>query len=250
MRGNFKQESLEYVLNIQGESWKQGDFLAGNLIIKNNGNKEIKVSEPTVLLAYGDNRKIKAKKAKAFQTIAEQSFTYDKNLAVGEECRFSWRFHLDTNCSITDNAGSLYVLCGTDMHLQLNVETVGILAFFLEIFENFFRFKVKALKNKQGFIEAKMSSPNSKDMGAIEQLKMLMRINNEDGQDNLQFKYKFKVNKLAYQHGNVSAIKVELDLEQNLTPKQYTMFGGVPDQDLIIKAINEIMDEVKKKTKF
>jgi len=37
MKGTFFQKPLELELNIEGESWKQGDSVYGNLVVKNHG---------------------------------------------------------------------------------------------------------------------------------------------------------------------------------------------------------------------
>ena len=51
-----------------------------------------------------------------------------------------------------------------------------ILDSFLEIFVNFYRFKVKEKKEKNGFIEVKLLPPNAKEFLSMDNLLCQMRI--------------------------------------------------------------------------
>jgi hypothetical protein len=66
----------------------------------------------------------------------------------------------------------------------------------------------------------------------------------------LDIKYIFKLKKLAYDEGSVSAKSEKKNFEQRLTKRQHTAFGDSPNQDGIMKAINEILDQIKSKSLF
>lgn len=242
MKGTFFQKPLEYGLEIQGESWKQGDKVSGTLSVKDHGGGDL--SKVGVSLAMVDMKKFKAKDPKGVQILTHIPNNGTESL--------DWEFQLAADSPITEKANSLYILCGDQEkpfeggHLQLQVDPVATLSNFLEIFENFFRFKVKGLKNKKGWVEAKMASPGSRELGAVEQLLLHMKMNGED----LELKYQFKVKKLAYAETGVEAKSVKMDFEQVLGPKQYKMFGDAPNQDGMMKAISEIIDQIKGSTTY
>jgi len=69
MKGTFFNKSLEFKLNVNGESWFQGDTISGTLWVKNHSNLEIKLSELSVFIAYGSTKKVQAKDKNAFTNL-------------------------------------------------------------------------------------------------------------------------------------------------------------------------------------
>ncbi len=252
MKGTFFQQPLEFSLDIQGESWMQGQEIKGNLIIRNHGADDVDLSHYGVTLAHTDAKKLKAKNEKAFSNKEKHPFPNGTKLSPSEEKNLEWQFTLSSDCPITEKSSSPYIFCGNheDLfeggHLELQVDPIEILSKYIEIFENFFRFKRKTLKNKKGFIDVAYTCPGGKDMGQIEKLNQQLRI--IDGR--LQINWLFKLNKLGYDEGRVVEEKVEKVYEQTLESKQYSIYGDSPNQDGIIASINEILDQAKKKDIF
>ncbi len=253
MKGTFFQKPLEFGLVIHGESWQQGDHIKGSLIVKNHGPENLDLSATGITLALGNLKKYKAKDPEAFTILGETFFNEGVLVDMGEERTLDWDFQLANDCAITEKTSSLFIICGEkddyfgggQMQLQINPE--NSLTQFLEIFKNFFKFQVKAIKNKNGFIEAKMVAPDSKELGAVEQLMLNMRMNGDD----MDLKYTFKVNRVSYgAAGEISAKAKKEEYSQSLKPKQFRLFGDAPNQDGIIEAIGEVIEQVKTKSAF
>ncbi len=246
MKGTMFQRPLELNLEAYGETWEQGQAIKGSLRIKNHSQDEIKIDSLNVKLAYGVLRKVKAKDQKAFKILSDFVCAEKFSIGAGQEESYDWEFKLDINAPITDTIGSLYIIYGANEDLlscgflQLNIELKKILNEYLQIFENFFRYKIGPKKYKKGVSEVKMIPPKSKKMGAVDSLLCQMKIENE----NLHVKYIFKTNKLNASQGSVKILKVQKEFEHTLTPKQYLFFGGSPNQDVIKEEIGEILKKV------
>jgi len=117
---------------------------------------------------------------------------------------------------------------------------------FLDFFGKFYRFNLKGIKSKEGYIEARLVPPSSREFTTVDGLKCLLRILEK----NLEIKYSFDVKVLDFAGGSTNLIKKKMEFEQVLTPKEYLIFGDTPNQDGIIKAIGEILEQVKSKTTF
>lgn len=252
MKGTFFQQPLEFSLDITGEAWQQGETIKGNLIVRNHGSDEIDLSNIGVTLALTNARKFKARNDKAFAIDATSPFPEGTKLSSSSEQSLEWSFPLSSSCPITEKASSLFIYCGSQDnlfdggHLELQIEPIDVLSKYIEIFENFFRFKRKTLKNKAGYIDVTYTCPGGKDLSQIEKLNQHMRV--VDGK--LEVKWLFVLNKLGYKDGNVVEEKEDRVFEQLLEPKQYKMFGDSPNQDGIITSINEVLDQAKKKNIF
>lgn len=252
MKGTFFQQPLEFSLDIQGESWQQGQKVKGNLIIRNHGGEEVDLSHYGVTLALTDAKKFKDKNEKAFTVNGKVPFPAGTKLAGSGEENMEWEFDLSSDCPISEKSKALHVFCGNQEdlfeggHLELNIEPIEIISKYVEIFENFFRFKRKSLKNKKGFIDIQYTCPGGKELGQVDKLNQHVRIVD----DKLEIKWIFKINKLGYQQGEVVKEKEDRSFDQLLESKQYKMFGDSPNQDGIIASINEVLDQVKKKSVF
>jgi hypothetical protein len=249
MKGTFFQKPLEFALVITGESWKQGEAISGSLVAKNHSNEEVSLENIGVQLAYGDHKKIKGRKDKAFLISQKELFTEASLDAAGEKT-LEWSFQLPSDCEISTKAGTYYLLCGNEDTpfegglMELAIEPLVVIKNFLELFENFYRFKVKEIKNKKGLLEVKMEAPKSKQFGAIDKLMLEMNMK----EDALVLKYIFTAQRLSYESGMVQAKAVQLEFDQVLEKKEHTLYKESPNQDVILKALLSILEQVKSKT--
>lgn len=252
MKGTFFQKPIEYNIEVLGESWNQGGKVSGTLIVRNHGTDPVELKGKGVSLCLTDAKKFKAKDPAGITPIETKEYSTDLTVSPGSEESLEFEFQLEKDCAVTEKASSLYVNCGeledpfTGGHLQLDVKPIGVINNYLEILENFFKFKVKAIKNKKGFIDVKLVAPDSKELGAVEQLNLNLAVSGDD----LNIKYIFKLKKLAYDEGSVSAKSEKKQFEQTLGKRQHTAFGDSPNQDGIMKAINEILNQIKSKSLF
>lgn len=252
MKGTFFEQPLEYSVETTGESWLQGQKIKGSFIVRNHGGDEKNLSQMGVTLALTDSKKFKAKNEKAFSLKETVVFPKDTKLSASGEQLLEWEFSLKDDCPITEKSSSLYLLCGDTTtpfsggHLELKIEPIEMITRYIEIFENFFRFKTKSLKNKKGFIDVQYACPGGKELGQIAKLNQQIRI----VENKLEINWLFGLNKLGYKDGNVVENKEEKLIEQVLEAKQYKIFGDSPNQDGILQSINEILDQVKKRDIF
>lgn len=251
MRGTFFQKPFEYSFDITGERWKQGETIKGICTLKNHGAESISLKDYVLAIAFADHKKVKAKDPKAFQIVSQFPISVETVAQTGEQS-IDFSMELKSNDPISENTKGMYFVCGPASNLfeggmlELPVEPIQIISEFLELFKRFFRFELKALKNKKGFIEAKMLPPGSKDLGAVEQLMLLLKLEDEK----LILKYQFKVKKLTYDTGDVKAASQKMDIDSVLEKSQYSAFGGSLNQDGIQQAINEVLEQVKRKTTY
>lgn len=251
MKGIFFAKPLEFKLEIEGEKWFQGENIKTQLLIQNHQGEQIGLKNFGLILAQGDNKKVKSKTAGAFKIISS-SLSAEIQIPANGSTGLSHTFTLDSNCAISEGNTSLYMLCGsTDdlgsaQHLQLTIIPQKCISAFLEIFENFYRFKSKSMKNKKNILEVKMQAPASKEYAAIEQLLLNIKV----VEQSMNIEFLFKVKKLSYLAEGVAATNQELPFSLNLTRQEYESFAGAPNQAVILKKLEEILSEVKKKTLY
>jgi len=249
MKGTFFQKPLEYNLEVTGESWSQGDNVKGELIIKNHDSSKLDISNIGCHLCFVDIKKMKAKNEKAFTFIESIVCSENDKLSSDEPVELKFDFKLKSDCQITDTGSSLYILCGDKNApfegglLQLNIKPVKAILGFVETFENFFRFKFKPFKNKKDAIEAKVVAPTSKEWSSIQQINLKMRMVDSS----LELSYLFKVKKISYDSAVMETKDTKIEIKKTLTKKEHSMFGDMPNQDGIMKSINEVLEEVKVK---
>ncbi len=246
MKAVLFDKPLEYNLHIEGESWKQGEKIKGNIKVKNHINDKLTLQNFNAFLAIGDIKKIKNKDNKGYKIINIIDYNPTINLDPTSETSLDFEFQLETNCEITQKNSSLYIICGSkenlanSIQLQLNILPIDTISSYFEILENFYRFKVKSLKNKKDYIEATIQTPNTKELGGVQKCSLLIKVNNK----NLELVYQYKLKKLSYENGSVETKDINLDIDQILEPKQYEMYGA-PNQDGIRKSIDEMILKVK-----
>ncbi|MEK6579332.1 MAG: hypothetical protein AABZ55_08920, partial [Bdellovibrionota bacterium] len=113
MKGIFFKYPLEFQLHVDGETWKQGDFIQGRLIVKNRGAAPVSLNSIQVQLALGELKKVRAKSEHAFKAIETAPLKTSENLIPEKEYSLEWKFKTDRNCPISDASSSLFLLYGS-----------------------------------------------------------------------------------------------------------------------------------------
>ncbi|RLA61029.1 MAG: hypothetical protein DRQ89_11935 [Epsilonproteobacteria bacterium] len=246
MKGTFFQRPLELTLNINGESWKQGDTINGNLSVKNHGTESVSLKDFGVILSFGAVKKIKIKDPKAFTFLGEQIFKVSE-ITGGSEIELPFSFSLAEDAPISEKSAAFYILCGykekpfENGMLEVHVLPCEIITNLFQVFENLLRFKVKALKNKKDCIEATITVPTGKEYSSVQQLKVLVKMTG----DKLNIDFNFKLKKISFENGVMSTKDETLQVKRLLTPKEYLIYGDAFNQDKVFKLLQEVIEDVK-----
>ena len=246
MRGTFFVSGVEIVLEIQGESWQQGEEILVSGEVKGHG-KSIDLNDWSLRLIMADQRKVKKKDPKAFTLLQELSW---KDIELKEDYSFEHKFVLIKNTAISDGTHTLALQAGPSSVpydcglLYLSIKPWKPIELILELFENFQRFKLKSLKNKLKKLEAKMSAPKTTELGAVDGLDLLI----ERIEGGLGLHFTFNVKKLAYGPNGVEAKKAKIVLEKELIGKDLFSFGDTLNQENILKVFEDIIEQIKTKS--
>ncbi len=227
------KNGMQFSCSLKGESWRQGSCI--------NGLLEISSKEVTgrVVLALGTKKKITKRDPKAYTIIDAKEFE------LGND-NMSFEFSLTKDCSVAET----YLLFGSgeDLfeygNLLLSIEPSEIIEGYLNILNLFYKFKTKKIKsNKNGFIEASVTVPPSKEYANIVSLKILLKLVD----DKLVVVYDVVINKVKFEFGITQVVKDKMIIEKDLTAKEYLIYGNSINQDLIKESIGEVIEQIKKK---
>jgi hypothetical protein len=230
MKGIFFQKPLEYSLNVNGETWKQGDPITGSLVVKSHAS-DVLAPSAQVHLAYGHLKKAHAKDPKAFEILASASAGPD------------WKFETDRNAAITDSVHSLFILYGSgdDLskygHLQLVVKPYWVIEEFIKELGVGFRFVVKSLKSSKGLLEAKVAPPTSRSFAAVEQAILSFRFEG----DLLEVGATFNLKKIEATAASVDVKKEKREVQKNYRPIDYLTSSGRFNHERMEEAIRDIL---------
>jgi hypothetical protein len=236
MKGIFFQKPLEYSLNITGETWKQGDDIAGTLNVKSHA-PGAEVPAAKVHLAYGHLKKAHAKDPKAFVILQSA-------LANPE-----WKFQTDRNAPITDTTHSLFILYGsgddlsTYGHIQLTMKPYWIIDEFLKELQVGFRFVVKTMKSNKGALDVKVAPPDSRAFAALEQAILSFSFEGEL----LNISASFDVKKIEATAASVDMKKEKRAFQKSYRALDYLTSSGRFNHVQMEIAMREILDNVEQK---
>lgn len=249
MKGTIFLKPLEYSIIADGEKWRQGGKIKGSLKIKNHSGEKVEFASLKMALESGNFKKIKSKDKKAWGVLAKLLLGENISVAPNGEMEFSWQFDLPEDCQITDKDGSLYLTFYQKDEewplgqLELVVEPKLVMDQFLEIFENFLRFKVVQKKYSKGMVEIKLNPPSSRELGHIESLVLRMK----EVDKTLDLEYNFNVNVFETVAGNVMTQKKTLKMNKKMTSKEYYIYGDSPNHDYIKASIDSVIKEASPK---
>lgn len=245
MKATIFVKPLEYNLNADGEKWRQGDLIKGSLIIRNHSADNFLLPCLKVSLAAGSFKKVKLKDSRQWDYLFETTVADRITLGAQEEKEFLWNFKLPENCPITDKNGTVYLMFNDQDDswpkglLELGIEPKLVMKQFLEIFENFLRFKVVQTKFSKGMVEIKLNPPSSREFSHIESLVLRMK----EIDKILDLEYNFNLQVFDATAGPMVVQKKIRKIEQKFTSKEYYIYGDSPNHDFIKTSIEAVIKE-------
>jgi len=248
MKGTFFNQSLEWSVETQKESWQQGEIISGTLRIKNSSNSEIPLNSAGVGLAHADLKKVFAKTEGALKPVVT-AYLDNKNIGPNQILELIFKLYLPENCQVTDKKGSFFLTYGqqaSETHLQIKVEPKLLFTKVIGLLDTFHRFKLKEFKASKGGVEYKLLPPTSRDMANIDSIFLTFSTNSP----NLIMKFDFQVKRLDTASITTKINKESLTIIRELTPKDYSFGGDMINQDQILKVLSEVINEVKMKSVF
>lgn len=223
MKGQFFQKPYAFKLEVQGESWQQGQTLQGTLSTQSTSSDPI----PPVFVALAHGQIKKAATIDSF-TVLEKKCASPNSTGTFS---LAWEFPLDINCPITDKNSSLYLIYGQDPSnkttqqpglLQIPIHPCQLIQDYLKILQIDLRFVLKTLKSNKGTVEAKLSPPTSKNFASLEYL--TLRFQHQAA--TLQLSYQFNLQAVDASSGSVSLTKAKKELSQIHTAHDFKTESG------------------------
>jgi hypothetical protein len=242
MKGTYFIKPLEFKLNVDGESWIQGDTITGVLEINNHSVEAIDSSKLGCYLCFCNSKKLKVKDKSAIQVIQTVQLIKDENV-------INFQYKLPSDCAITDNINNYYIICG-DINapftnagqLELMITPTHQILNFVEVFEQFFRFKFKKFKNKKEYIEVLVTPPDSKEWARIQKMSLKMRMSG----NNLDVLFSIDTKSLSFDNTLAKTKDEKREIKRVLTKKEYELYGST-NQEGIKKVIAEVLEQIKLK---
>src|SRR5690606_12302177 len=170
-------------------------------------------------------------------------------LASGAEETIPFTFKIPLDGQISDKKTSFYLSYGKDFaesQLQLKVNPKELFMKVIGLLDTFYRFKQKDLKSTKKGVEFKLLPPTARDMANIESLLLLFSMKEET----LNMKFDFQVKRLDTSSVTTKINKESVSVIKELAPKDYSLGRDMINQDKILKAIEEVISEVKMKAVF
>ncbi len=244
MRSVYFQQPLEHQIDVEGESWNQGEVVKGQIRIRNMSSKTVAVKTSQIILAHGLKKAFKEGTMVPWEVLEKQVVAQDIALQAGSELTFGWNFNLSTDCPITDKQGGLYLLFGGDealteggrLNLQINLHP--ILQNYLQTFTTQFRFLEKYQKRKSELTEVKLIPPDSREYPNMDYVLCFLRIHDEQ----LEAHYRFKMSGLGRTGEKMTVTKKNRELEQSIPPEKYLQPGGFPNRACFRENIDQALN--------
>ncbi len=244
MRSVYIQQPLEYQIDVEGESWNQGEVVKGQIRIRNMSSKTVAVKTSQIILAHGLKKAFKEGTGVPWEVLEKQVVAQDIALQAGSELTFGWNFNLSTDCPITDKQGGLYLLFGGDealteggrLNLQINLHP--ILQNYLQTFTTQFRFLEKHQKRKSELTEVKLIPPDSREYPNMDYVLCFLRIHDEQ----LEAHYRFKMSGLGRTGEKMTVTKKNREIEQSIPQGKYLQPGGFPNRACFRENIDQALN--------
>ncbi|MCM2278930.1 MAG: hypothetical protein NDJ89_12715 [Oligoflexia bacterium] len=239
MRGVFFQKPREFVLEVEGESWRQGEQIRGTLTIRDHG-----ASAPAparVLLAEGALKKVRERSPEAFEVLASA-------VTKPGETVFSWSFPLARDFPITENTSSPFLLYGTSEappelgQLQLNIRPHEVIEQFLDTLRVHFRFVQKSRRSSKGWVDVRLSPPDARNLGMLEYLVLGLRL---DESEALELRYQFQLKKIEATAAAFDVKKLRKIAESRIESHEYRLPSGRFQHERFEADIRKALDPIE-----
>lgn len=246
MRGLFIQRSLEFRLDVQGDTFEQGQPVACTLKVVNRGPTAVTLISPTLSLALGDLKAVKAKDPVAFEPIEQAELERDVELAPGAELAMQHTFNLGVNAPIAEKSRSPYLLYGDSDdvtalgQLPLAVTPHKYLRTIFDTLTTVFSFIPKGESSKNGWTTVALKPPDSRSMSFVDQLALSARFVNED----LEVSFLFSVKKLDASQTKVGVKKAKTEVTQTWKRADLLFGGEFIRQEFVEARVQEALNEV------
>lgn len=196
MLGMFQSSTHQCSLEIQGEQWRQGDMLEGQLIVKSKSSEDLTITGLKVSLEHCQTKDIRANQH--LGQVLDQVILADQIvLKAGSEQSFAVKFQLPSDGPLTDNKQSLYLFYGAQelgsAHLQLTIKPLAIYEELLKVLETFYRFKIKKVSSKKKGVEFALTPPQAREWSTLKGLSLTLFLNEKN---ELSLKYLAKTETL------------------------------------------------------
>jgi len=244
MRSVYFQQPLEHQIEVEGESWNQGEVVKGQIRIRNMSSKSVAVKTSQIILAHGLKKAFKEGTMVPWEGLEKQVVAQDIELQAGSELTFGGNFNLSTDCTRTDKQGGLYLLFGGDealteggrLNLQINLHP--ILQNYLQTFTTQFCFLEKYQKRKSEWTEVKLIPPDSREYPNMDYVLCFLRIHDEQ----LEAHYRFKMSGLGLTGEKMTVTKKNRELEQSIPQGKYLQPGGFPNRACFRENIDQALN--------
>lgn len=247
MRGLFFQKPLEFRLDVQGDSFRQGDTLSAALTVKSHGSEGVVLRDVSLLLAVGSSKKVKAKDADAFEVVQRGEIERGVELGPGQQLSFPVTFSLDRNAVVSDKNQSLYLLYGNscDLHALGNLPlTCAPHAYVRAVFDTFtsvYSFIDKGESSKDGWTCAKLKAPDTRRLSLVEELSVCCRFEGTE----LLVNYDFKVKRFDTEsESKVNVKRGKASVSQRWPESDYLFGSGFLQQEYVERQIDEALQSV------
>ena len=215
MKGACFHHNLEFKLSVDGETWRQGDALRGQLIVKNRGAAPLVTKNVRVQLAGAALAQVKKKSPDAFEILTEATMP-EVTIAPGAENRLDWAFETDRNCQIADGTRSPFLVYGDSSvpdkmgFLQLPFTPAAEIERLKHVLQIEFRFVLKTEKSSKGKLTVKLDPPGGKTYSSLELLAVTCW---RDGSE-LKTSFSFHVNRIDPDSPTTALKKHELRFDR------------------------------------
>lgn len=246
MRGLFLQNSIEVRLDVQGDSFEQGAAVPCTLTFTNRGPQVVTLRAPTLRLALGDAKLVKAKDPSAFSELSSAELEQCVELVPGGSHIFAHTFQLDINSPISEKAKGLYILYGDSIEsaslgqLPLTVVPHRHLRAIFDTLTTVFSFLPKGECSKNGWTIVRLKPPESRAMSLVDELNFSAHFLEEE----LQLLFLFSVKKLDASQAKVGVRKAKAEVSQSWTRADLFFGANFIRQEFVEAKIREALAEV------
>lgn len=236
---------FELSIETKDETWAQGAAVTGLLKIKNLESSDHEFIGHSVAIGHADIKKVHAKTAGCFK-ISQNVEVPAQKIKGKSSLEFPFEFKLDHNISVSDKKSSFHLLYGnlqSPFHMQLTILPQPLFLEIIKLFDTFFRFKVKEYKGTTKGIDYIFTPPTSREYASVESLSLSLSTKEQD----LILDFTFNLKKLDLTGISNKLVKEVKTISKTLTPKEYLMGKNFLDQDKLLKSLEAVLSEVKRK---